>query len=465
MPDLHLPLSDLAARGVNLDQYFGLWAVENARFTALLREMRGADILAHVAASTFDGSEDAAKASAEIVQVDGHPSASAADGYDDASVRDGRETASIAIIRLQGTMTKYGSSMSSAGSTVRVRRALRSAARSEDVDGILLVVDSPGGTVAGTADLAADVAEARSRKPVYVHGEDLVASAAYWVASQADRLYANNPTALVGSIGTFIGLYDLSKAAEQEGIRAVVIKAGDMKGAGFEGTPITKEQIAYWQEIVDRMQEQFTNGVASGRGMAAKDVPVTGKVYSASEALRLGLIDGIATLDETLAALAAAAIARRTGSAGARTAGASATTHEPNRKTMDEKETTTTAEVGAVTSTTTVEAASREAARDAEDHVSAQAQDEVARLRAELDAVRAAQHKGAVAAMKSAYAGRLPGAAVDSLAALAAELSAAQVERLAAIASSLPLLVKAEAVETGADAAASKEREQAVRKM
>ena len=90
-----------------------------------------------------------------------------------------------------------------------------------------------------------------------------------------------------------------------------MIKAGEFKGLGFPGTPITDEQKAYLQELVDKTQRSFTAGVATGRGMAESAVPVTGRTYMAEDAQRLGLIDGIQTLDETLSALASAVFERR----------------------------------------------------------------------------------------------------------------------------------------------------------
>ena len=313
--NFRLPLSLLHSQdGLRLDQYFGLWAVDDVRFLQMLRHVEKMDLALHVRGGGFDGQIDQRRATARLEAVQAEPippPVQAASRSEETPVRDGDRIAQIAVISLRGVMTKYGSSLSTTGSTVRLRRAIRQAARSDDIDGILLHIDSPGGTAAGTADLAAEVAAANARKPVFGFAEDLTASAAYWVASQCERLFANDETALVGSIGTWVGLYDLSQMAEREGIRAVVIKAGEMKGLGFPGSAITEEQEAYLQEIVAATQAQFTQAVATGRTMSEGDVPVTGKLYMAREAQRLGLIDGIEPLDETLSRLAAAVFARR----------------------------------------------------------------------------------------------------------------------------------------------------------
>ena len=129
-----------------------------------------------------------------------------------------------------------------------------------------------------------------------------MASAAYWIGSQADRIYANDATAMIGSIGTFVGLYDYSGRAEKEGIKAVVIKAGKFKGSGFEGTAITEEQQAHWQSLVDKTQAEFSAAVASGRrlGLARVNELADGRVHLAADAKTLGLIDGIQSYEQTL---------------------------------------------------------------------------------------------------------------------------------------------------------------------
>src|SRR5690606_31819803 len=129
-----------------------------------------------------------------------------------------------------GAMTKQGSSFGGA-STVRTRRAIRSAAADKSVSAIMLLIDSPGGSVSGTSDLADDVANAKKKKPVYAYIEDTCCSAAYWVASQCSAIYAN-PTAIVGSIGTYMVVADYSRMAENAGVKVHCISTGKYKGAG-----------------------------------------------------------------------------------------------------------------------------------------------------------------------------------------------------------------------------------------
>ena len=208
----------------------------------------------------------------------------------------------IAVISIEGMMTKGGSSFGGC-STVAVRQAIRSAAMDDGVDGIMLVISSPGGTCAGTADLADDVARAAALKPTYAYIEDLGCSAAYWVASQATRLYANR-TATVGSIGTMVVLTDTTGAQEELGIKYTVVSTGDKKGLGADGA-VTDELVAEWQGIVDDLNQHFAAAVTAGRGFTAEQLSAVsdGGVWIAQQSLALGLIDEVASLDAAMTAI------------------------------------------------------------------------------------------------------------------------------------------------------------------
>lgn len=217
------------------------------------------------------------------------------------------DSRNIARVAIRGSMTKDGKFGTS---TVRVRQQLRAAAGDPEVRGILMVIDSGGGTVDGTADLADDVARAASVKPVHVFAEDLMASAALWVGSQASRISANR-TAEVGSIGVVAVVQDLSKMADQEGIVVhVVVSEIDgepipFKGAFTPGTEVTDDQLAMLQSRVNDLSEIFFDAVARGRGrdMEWLHALATGEVFIASKALQSGLIDAVGSIDDALAAL------------------------------------------------------------------------------------------------------------------------------------------------------------------
>lgn len=189
-------------------------------------------------------------------------------------------------------------------STVAARRQIRALAADPNVAAVMLHVDSPGGTVAGTEDLARDVRNLATAKPVHAYFEDLAASAAYWIGSQAQHISAGQST-LVGSIGTYAVVYDQSGAAAMEGVKAYVVRAGQFKGTGTPGTEVTPEQLAELQKTVDGLNALFLEGVASGRKMRADQVAALadGRVHVGVEAKKLGLIDQVETFDAALSRL------------------------------------------------------------------------------------------------------------------------------------------------------------------
>jgi signal peptide peptidase SppA len=207
----------------------------------------------------------------------------------------------VAVIPLHGPMSKGGSMKFEGTSTVRTQRAIRMAARDESVRAILLEVDSPGGHVAGTAQLADEVFRTRQMKPIGAHIADLGASAALWVASQASFI-SGDPTSEVGSIGTVLALEDSSKRMERLGIDVHVLSTGIYKGIGVEGAPLSPEALAYLRSRVEGINQHFLAAIQRGRGLndAQMGLVSDGRVHLAATAQQLGLIDAVQSFDETL---------------------------------------------------------------------------------------------------------------------------------------------------------------------
>lgn len=262
-----------------VEQYLGVWAIRETEFLGHVEWAKSLDLHVHL------NSPQAAMARGR--------------GGDDmeATVQDG-----VAVIPLRGTLMKQVSSMSNGTSTVLARRLVRSMANNDDVKAIVLHVDSPGGTVAGTKELADDVAEAAKRKPVYAYIDDLGASAAYWISSQATKVFANE-TALVGSIGTYGVVHDMSGLAAREGVKVHVVRAGAFKGMGTPGTEVTAEQLQDLQRIVNEQNEFFLKGVAKGRNLSLSQVReiADGRIHVGKAAQSMSLIDGVSTLDAVFA--------------------------------------------------------------------------------------------------------------------------------------------------------------------
>lgn len=277
-----MQIEQSASLAPNIDQYLGVWAMADNQFQSLYQLAMGMDVHLHLQSGA------PAKAAA-------HARASMA------AERKGK----IAIVRLSGTLMKEEASFTKSTSTVAARRAIRQAAADDGVSSILLYIDSPGGTAAGTKELADDVAAANERKPVWSYIEDLGASAAYWVASQAEKVIAN-ATGLVGSIGTYGVVYDMSGRAAQQGIKVHVVRAGKHKGDFTPGTEVTSEQLADYQRIIDQLNDHFVQGVSKGRRLSEQRVRelADGRVHVGPAAVELNLIDAVKSLDDTLAQMA-----------------------------------------------------------------------------------------------------------------------------------------------------------------
>jgi len=179
---------------------------------------------------------------------------------------------------------------------------LQAAAKDQSVTRIVIDVDSPGGAVAGVPELAAEIRAARGAKPITAVANGLAASAAYWLATQADEVVIT-PSGEVGSIGVFAAHIDMSRALDQAGITPTLISAGKYKTEGNPYQPLSDEARAAIQARVDDFYGMFVKDVAKGRGVSVDAVRFTfgeGRTVGARQAVDLGMADRVATLAEVL---------------------------------------------------------------------------------------------------------------------------------------------------------------------
>ncbi len=208
----------------------------------------------------------------------------------------------IAIIPIHGVMQRGFSKFSGTCSTNYIRKQLRAAARDERINGVMLMINSPGGQVAGTDNLADEIRRVSAIKPIRAYVEDFCASAAYWIASGCDLISAE-PTARVGCIGVYGVITDESGAAERAGIKVHVVATGKYKGAGYPGTPVSDDVLAMIKSEVDECNEFFLSAIESGRKMT-RDKLITladGRDFIASVAASQGLIDRVERFDDAIA--------------------------------------------------------------------------------------------------------------------------------------------------------------------
>ncbi|MCR5700614.1 MAG: signal peptide peptidase SppA [Lachnospiraceae bacterium] len=166
---------------------------------------------------------------------------------------------------------------------------------------IVLRLDTPGGAVYQADELYLKLMEYKEKtgRPIYAYMESTCCSGGVYIASSADEQYANRNTT-TGSIGVIISGYDMSELYKKLGIKEQNIVSAKNKDMGSSGKPMTAEQKAIYQAIVDEAYEQFVSIVAEARNMSVEDVKTLadGRIYTASQALDNGLIDGIKTADE-----------------------------------------------------------------------------------------------------------------------------------------------------------------------
>jgi len=174
-----------------------------------------------------------------------------------------------------------------ATSSEEIGAALREASQRDDIKAVFLDIDSPGGTVAGTPELAATVKSINERKPVYAFSSGLMCSAAYWIASQARAIYAT-PSARVGSIGVVQAVIDDTAALDAKGIKVEVFSVGKYKAMGAPGTMLTDDQRELINSNLAETAGEFHSAVLV-RGRAIPAEAMEGQTFSGRQAQRFNL--------------------------------------------------------------------------------------------------------------------------------------------------------------------------------
>lgn len=213
----------------------------------------------------------------------------------------------VAVIRLHGTIRPRGSWLSMlfglGGGLQSFREQFAEAMADDDVGAVLIDVDSPGGLIDLVPETAAQIRQARGQgKQIVAIANTLCASAAYWIASQADEVIAT-PSAQVGSIGVFTVHEDISRMADAMGIKTTIISAGQFKVESNPYEPLSKGAKSALQSQVDDLYGMFTADIAAGRKTSQAAVQAgygQGRCVLAADALKLGMVDRVETYEQTL---------------------------------------------------------------------------------------------------------------------------------------------------------------------
>lgn len=231
------------------------------------------------------------------------------------NILDGR----IALIKLEGIIQsgQKDSFMQESYSAESTRKSLAKALDDPSVRGVLLRINSPGGTVAESQEIYNLVMKVRRKKPVFVSMTDVAASGGYYIASAADRIYAD-PGTLTGSIGVIFSSPDMSNLMQNKlGIKSQVIKSGKYKDIGSSARPMTEDEKTLLTDIIKNSYAQFLAAITKGRieRTDTYNSPKTnltpenlktyadGRIFTGEQAKSLGFVDELGGLDETYEAL------------------------------------------------------------------------------------------------------------------------------------------------------------------
>lgn len=219
----------------------------------------------------------------------------------------GSGAAKIALIEIEGVIAEDVRSLSFLGGTShpveKLRRELDEAAEDPSVKGVILAVNSPGGTVTASDELhhLIERFQERTKKKVVVHMGALCASGGYYASAGADAIVAS-PTTVTGSIGVILQAFNVSKPMERLKIENVTIKSGPDKDLLNPFQPIRKDHVRIVQNMVDQAYDRFVTIVAAGRRLPKDEVKriADGRIYTAEEALALKLVDKIGYRDDVV---------------------------------------------------------------------------------------------------------------------------------------------------------------------
>jgi protease-4 len=202
-----------------------------------------------------------------------------------------------ALVELSGLIAPGGDT-----SADKVEKALRAAFKDDNTRGVILRINSPGGSPVQAQNIYDEMRRLRKKYPnipLYAVVEDICASGGYYVAAAADRIYVTR-SSIVGSIGVRMDGFGVTGLMEKLGVERRLITAGKNKGFLDPFLPEDPKQKEYAQAMVEEIHQQFIGDVRQGRGKRLKETPdmFSGLIWTGEKSIELGLADGYGTLDE-----------------------------------------------------------------------------------------------------------------------------------------------------------------------
>ena len=209
----------------------------------------------------------------------------------------------VAVVPVHGVIAKRMNlfqQISGGVSTELLGKDIQHALNNEDVNSIILDIDSPGGTVDGTEDVAELIYQSRDIKKIVTLANGVMASGGMWIGSAASEIYIANNTTAVGSIGVVTTHVDYSEQLERAGVKVTEIFAGRFKRINSEYKPLTQEGEAVIQDLVDYLYSVFVNTIARNRGAdiaSVLDYMADGRLFIGKQSVDAELVDGVLSMD------------------------------------------------------------------------------------------------------------------------------------------------------------------------
>jgi len=206
----------------------------------------------------------------------------------------------IAVIYAEGTITDgKGDRDEIAGE--RFAKEIRKLSEKKDVKGVVLRINSPGGSATASDVILREIKRLQQKKPVVISMGNTAASGGYWIATGGQYIFAQDNT-ITGSIGVFGMLLNLQKLANNNGITWDVVKTGKLADISTNSRPKTAQELAIYQKQVNHIYDLFLDKVASSRHLSREKVKTIaqGRVWSGQQAQKIGLVDQIGGLDQAI---------------------------------------------------------------------------------------------------------------------------------------------------------------------
>ena len=203
----------------------------------------------------------------------------------------GRPAERVGVVEIEGVIAESRQTMED---IVRFKE-------DPSIKGVILRINSPGGSVGPTQEIFREVIKLKEKKKVFVSMGSLCASGGYYLAAAGEKVYAN-PSTITGSIGVIMQSVILEDLLKKIGVKSNTIKAGDLKDAGTPFREMTPDERAYLNEVVKNIHEQFIKDIAAGRNMDLEKARklADGRIYTGLQAKELGLIDNIGNFYDTV---------------------------------------------------------------------------------------------------------------------------------------------------------------------